>query len=175
MKIFKAINENHQNYEIVHNNEEIYNEKDLSMKVFRANIKGKDESNGSSIITLLSYKDFDILFMGDAGVEAFNQVKKDIPHNVEILKVGHHGGPKVVDYDMLNYLKNKASIISTGINYFGHPNKGTLDILRNTDIYRTDMLNAIEIKTNGKTYEMYSYNPSQKRFIKRKTYSTEPI
>jgi competence protein ComEC len=175
MKIFYTIGEIHQNYEIIHNNEEIYTENDFSIKVFKADIKGKDESNGSSIMTLLSYKDFDILFMGDAGIEAFNQVKKDIPHNVEILKVGHHGGPKVVDYDMLNYLKNKASIISTGINYFGHPNKGTLDILRNTDIYRTDMLNAIEIKTNGKMYEIYSYNPSQKRFIKRKKYSTETI
>ena len=175
MKIFYTIGKIHQNYEIIHNNEEIYTENDFSIKVFKADIKGKDESNGSSIMTLLSYKDFDILFMGDAGIEAFNQVKKDIPHNVEILKVGHHGGPKVVDYDMLNYLKNKASIISTGINYFGHPNKGTLDILRNTDIYRTDMLNAIEIKTNGKMYEIYSYNPSQKRFMKRKKYSTETI
>ena len=169
-KIFKTIKEISQNYEIVKNNEEIYKENELSMRVFKADIKGKDESNGCSIMTLLSYKDFDILFMGDAGVEAFNQVKKDIPHDIEVLKVGHHGGPKVVDYDMLNHLGNSVSIISTGINYFGHPNKGTLDILRKTDIYRTDLSNAIKIKTDGNGYKIYTYNPSDKHFILNREY-----
>ena len=172
-KIFKTIKEISQNYEIVKNNEEIYKENELSMRVFKADIKGKDESNGCSIMTLLSYKDFDILFMGDAGVEAFNQVKKDIPHDIEVLKVGHHGGPKVVDYDMLNHLGNSVSIISTGINYFGHPNKGTLDILRKTDIYRTDLSNAIKIKTNGNGYKTYTYNPSDKHFILNREYSVK--
>lgn len=172
-KIFDTIKDFHQNYEIVHNNEEIYKEKDLSIRVYKADIKGKDESNGCSIMTLLSYKNFDILFMGDAGIEAFNQIKDNIPHNVEVLKVGHHGGPKVVDYDMLKHLDNSVSIISTGVNYFGHPNKGTLDILRNTDIYRTDMLNAIKIKSDGQEFEMYSYNPSKKRFVSRKIYISE--
>ena len=169
-KIFNTIKDQKQNYEIVHNNEEIYNEKDLSIRVFKADIKGKDESNGCSIITLLSYKDFDMLFMGDAGIESFDKVKQDIPHNIEVLKVGHHGGPKVVDYDMLSHINNQVSVISTGINYFGHPNKGTLDILRKTDIYRTDLANAIQIKTNGAKYKVFSYNPSEKRFILKNDY-----
>ena len=52
----------------------------------------------------MSYKSFDMLFMGDAGVETFNLIKHDIPHNVEVLKVGHHGGAGVVDSSMLEYL-----------------------------------------------------------------------
>ena len=56
-----------QNYVIAQNNKEIYREKDLSIKTFMADIKGKDESNGCSIITLLSYKNFDMLFMGEIG------------------------------------------------------------------------------------------------------------
>ncbi len=164
LKIFETSKQIGQKFSIAQNNKEIYTEKDLSIKTFKADIKGKDASNGCSIITLLSYKDFDMLFMGDAGIEAFNKVKKDIPHNIEVLKVGHHGGPHVVDEDMLKHLNNEVSLISTGINYFGHPNTGTLDILRNTKILRTDLLNSIKISTDGNQYEVYSYDTHQKDY-----------
>jgi len=163
-RIFDTAKKVHQRYEIIRNNQQIYEEPELTIKVFKADIKGKDESNGNSIMTLLSYKDFDMLFMGDAGIDAFNQVEKDIPHNVEVLKVGHHGGPRVVDKAMLEHLGNKVSVISTGINYFGHPNKGTLDVLRNTEILRTDLLNSIKLSTDGKKYKIYSYDPQDKNY-----------
>ena len=102
--------------------------------------------------------------MGDAGIEAFEQVKNNIPHKVEVLKVGHHGGPNVVNSDMLEHLNNQISLISTGINYFGHPNKGTLDILRNTEILRTDLLNSVKITSDGNTYKTYNYNPEKKKY-----------
>ena len=162
--IFKTAKDVHQQYKIAVNNQKIYEEKDLIIKTYKANIKGKDESNGCSIMTLVSYKDFDMLFMGDAGVEAFNLVKKDIPHNVEVLKVGHHGGSNVVDDDMITFLGNDVSLISTGINYFGHPTKGTIDILRKTEVLRTDIYNSIKISSDGKLYKTFSYNPSVKRY-----------
>lgn len=167
--IFKTIKKCRQKTRIVKNNEVIYAEPNLTIKTFKADIGGRNRSNDNSTITLLSYKKFDILFMGDAGYESFNRIKKDVPHNVEILKVGHHGGPRVVDNYMIDYLGNKYSIISTGINYFGHPNKGTLDILRHTDILRTDLLNSIKISTNGTLCKIYSYNPHDKKYeIKEK-------
>ena len=162
VNIFKTAKENNQRIVITKNNEEIYSENNLSIKTFKANIKGKNASNECSTVTLLSYKDFDILFMGDAGVEAFNEIKKYVPNEVEVLKVGHHGGPKVVDEDMLKHLNTKISLISTGINTFGHPNHGTLDILRNTKILRTDRLNSIKITTDGEIYKIYSYDPHEK-------------
>ncbi len=172
-KIFATAKKVNQKFVIAENNKEIYRKKDLTIKTFKANIKGKDESNGCSIITLLSYKDFDMLFMGDAGIEAFNKVKKDIPHNVEVLKVGHHGGPKVVDLGMLEYLGNKVSLISTGINYFGHPNKGTLDVLRNTEILRTDLLNSIKITTDGEIYNVYTYDTQDKNYELKNEYQID--
>ena len=161
-KIFIKSKELGQKYEIVSGKKDIYREKDLQIRLYKADIGQKDSDNANSIVTLLSYKNFDMLFMGDAGVETFNIIKRGIPHNVEVLKVGHHGGPEVVDSDMLNYLNTKVSVISTGVNYFGHPNKGTLDILRNTDILRTDLLNSIKISTDGNLYKIYSYNPHEK-------------
>lgn len=164
VNIFKTAKENKQKWEIAQNNKLIYKEPNLKIYTYKADITGKDESNGCSIITLLSYKNFDMLFMGDAGVEAFEQIKQNIPHNIEVLKVGHHGGANVVNKDMINHLKNKISLISTGINTFGHPNKGTLDTLRNTEILRTDLLNSIKISTNGKEYKIYSYDTNDKKY-----------
>ena len=164
VNIFKTAKENNQKWKIAQNNKLIYKEPDLKIYTYKANIKGKDESNGCSIITLISYKNFDMIFMGDAGVEAFEQIKQNIPHHIEVLKVGHHGGPNVVNKDMINHLNNKISLISTGINTFGHPNKGTLDTLRNTEILRTDLLNSIKISTDGKEYKIYSYDTHDKKY-----------
>lgn len=171
--IFKYVEDKHQKFSLAKNNNEIYKEPSLSIKTYRANIKGKDESNGNSIMTLLTYKDFDMLFMGDAGVESFNQVKTYMPANVEVLKVGHHGGRNVVDENMLNKISPKISVISTGINYFGHPSKGTLDILRNTEILRTDLLKSIKISTDGNFYQIYTYNPVRKKYEFREKFNSK--
>ena len=173
VRLFQTSKQIGQKFVIAQNNKEIYSENDLKIKTFKADIKGKDESNGCSIITLISYKNFDMLFMGDAGIESFNQVKKDIPHNVEVLKVGHHGGPQVVDDGMLKHLNSRVSLISTGINYFGHPNKGTLDVLRNTEILRTDILNSIKITTDGEKYKIYSYDTHDKDYEFRENFEAK--
>ncbi len=170
--IFNEVKTSRQNVKIVQNKKVIYSEPNLTLKTYKAKVGGKNRSNECSTVTLLSYGKFDMLFMGDAGVVSFNQLQKDIPHNVEILKVGHHGGPRVVDTQMLEYLGSRVSLISTGINYFGHPNKGTLDILRNTDILRTDLLNSIKIMTDGNEYKIYSYDTHDKKYqFREKFYS----
>ena len=147
------------------NNKLIYQENSFTLRTYFAN---SEEDNEKSIITLLSYGNFDMLFTGDAGTKAFNKVKKDIPCNCEVLKVGHHGGPHVVNSEMLDYLGTKVSIISTGPNAFGHPNRGTLDILRKTEIYRTDINNSIKITSNGKIYTIYTFNRNKKKYEKSK-------
>ena len=167
--IFKTAKKIHQKYKIVQHNQQIYTEKDFKIRTFKADISGKDTDNECSTITLVSYKDFDMLFMGDAGVKSFEQVQKDIPNKIEVLKVGHHGGPKVVNEQMLNYLNNEVSLISTGVNYFGHPNKGTLDILRKTEILRTDIHHSIKISTDGEIYKIYTYTNTDKKYELYKT------
>ena len=167
--IFKTAKKIHQKYKIVQHNQQIYTEKDFKIRTFKADISGKDTDNECSTITLVSYKNFDMLFMGDAGVKSFEQVQKDIPNKIEVLKVGHHGGPKVVNEQMLNYLNNEVSLISTGVNYFGHPNKGTLDILRKTEILRTDIHHSIKNSTDGKIYKIYTYTNTDKKYELYKT------
>ena len=168
--IFDTAKNINQSILYVKNNDEIYSENDLILKTYKADIDGKNQSNDSSTITLLSYKDFDTLFMADGGIETFKQIKKYIPRNIEVLKVGHHGGAQVVDKSMCEYLNNDVSIISTGVNSFGHPNQGTLDILRNTKILRTDMMNSIKISTDGNIYKIYTYNSYDKKYKLRENF-----
>lgn len=161
--IYNALEKNQIPNKIPSNNSSIYIENNLNIQTYQAKT---DKENDNSIITLLSYKNFDMLFMGDAGTKAFDQLKSDIPTNIEVLKVGHHGGLNTVNKEMLDHIKTEASIISTGINSFGHPYKSTLDTLRATNIYRTDRHNSIKIKTNGDEYSIYTFNPKKKKYIK---------
>ena len=156
-------------YEVAQNNTVVYSEPNLKMINFISGIK--DNRNENSIVTLLSYKDFDMLFMGDAGIMAFDKLNKDLPNNVEVLKVGHHGGRNVVNSDMLNHLNNKISIVSTGPNAFGHPDKMTIDLLNNTEIYRTDKHNSVKIISNGEKYTLYLYNGVKRKYEEQGVYA----
>lgn len=162
VNIYKTLKSEKIRTTLAKNNSVIYTEGDFSLTTFKAE---KDNDNENSIITLLKYKDFETLFMGDAGIAAFNDVKKDIPHNIEIFKAGHHGAKDVVDTDMLNHINPDVSIISTGRNSFGHPRKGTLDVLRNTRIYRTDVNNSILITSDGTKYNVFTYNRQRHKYL----------
>lgn len=146
----------------------IYEEPNLIMNTFIAN---SNEDNEKSIITLLSYKNFDMLFTGDAGTGAFKQLKTQLPASIEVLKVGHHGGNNVVNLEMLEAMNIQTSIISTGPNAFGHPTAGTLDVLRNTNIYRTDRHNSIKINSDGNSYKIYTYNQLKHKYMLSKSFS----
>ena len=160
-KIYKTLKKHGIKTTIPENNSVIYNEDNFVIKTFMANI-GNDNEN--SIITLVKYKNFETLFMGDAGIKAFDKIKTYMPENIEVLKVGHHGAKNVVSDEMLNTLKSEVSLISTGMNYFGHPAKGTLDILRNTSIYRTDKNNSIKITSDGDVYRVFTYNRTNHKY-----------
>ena len=161
INIYKTLRKNKVKTKLAKNNTTIYSEKDFVIKTFKANQKSDNEN---SIITLVKYKDFETLFMGDAGIKAFNEIEPYMPADVEVLKVGHHGAHNVVNDKMLTHLNSKVSIISTGLNYFGHPVKGTLDTLRNTAIYRTDINNSIKITSDGTAYKILTYNRTNHKY-----------
>lgn len=147
--------------QLAKNNQEIYKEDDLAIKNFIGGFEGKELENENSIITLVSNKDFDELFMGDAGIDAFQKIKNYLPRKIEILKIGHHGAKNVVNKEFLDRINPQLAIISTGLNNYGHPNGVTLDILEKhkVKVLRTDRQNAIKIdeKETG-NYKVYSYD-----------------
>lgn len=169
--LFQFIRENDINASIARNKEILIDEDKFTLRSFTPDFVENKNDNDNSTIVLLSYGEFDMLFMADGGVRSFNKVKNDINNNkIEILKSGHHGGKNTVTTKMLKTINPDAAIISTGFNLYGHPAKETLRTLskNNVKIYRTDTNNAIKIKTDKKGYKIYKYNPQKRRFIKDK-------
>ena len=107
-----------------------------------------------------------MLFTGDSGVNSFEDLKKKLPQNVEILKVAHHGAKGTVSEEYLQCIKPKIAIISTGFNIYGHPNDETIDLLKkhNVKILRTDVDNAVKAVLDKNKILLYSYNNNKKRF-----------
>lgn len=162
--IYKSLNGNiFGDIKLVKNKEIIYKEGNLTIKNFFADIKGKkneeEAENENSIITLVSDNDFDELFMGDAGIVAFEKIKTYLPSKVEVLKVGHHGANNVVNKAFLDRINPQIAIISTGLNNYGHPNGVTLNLLEShgIKILRTDRQKAIKIDESNNSYDIYFY------------------
>ena len=66
---------------------------------------------------------------------------------VDILKVGHHGSKTSSSKEFIEVINPKYAVISVGANnWYGHPNKETLENLNTSNIYRTDINGSIKIK-----------------------------
>ena len=116
------------------------------------NNKLYDNENDNSNIIYTKINGIKILLMGDAGID----VEKDILSkynlsNIDILKVGHHGSKTSSSKIFIDKINPLYSVISVGKNnWYGHPNEEILEILKDTDIYRTDTNGSIKFKIRNK-------------------------
>ena len=149
---------------LVQNNSVVYTEPNLELKNYRAYIKNNDNEN--SIITSLKYKDFSMLFMGDAGTTAYYLLQKDLPKNISILKIGHHGAKGVIDKQMLENLNPQYVLISSASNDYNHPHALTLNTLRYTNVLKTGYQNSIKAVFNNKGLKIYTFDKDKKSYIK---------
>lgn len=168
--IYKTIkNKSGTNLVLAKNNFLIYEEPNLKIKTLKANIphQGHDsEENENSIQLLIKNTNTTMLFTGDSGVKAFNQLKNDLPKDITLLKIGHHGARNVVNKEMISYLNPKISLVSVGFNKYGHPDPLTIKLLSKTKIVRTDKLHAIKFITNHNGWKLYGYNSNNYKFYK---------
>jgi beta-lactamase superfamily II metal-dependent hydrolase len=88
--------------------------------------------NGSSIAFILTYKDKNILFLGDShpsvvidGLRCFG-ITPDKPIQAEIVKLAHHGSRGNTNKELLNCIDSKKYIISTNGDKDQHPHKELL-------------------------------------------------
>ena len=169
-EIYKTIDSKHINKVLAQNDNIIYKEPNFIIKTFKADIPqhGSDmEANENSVITLAENYNTTMLFTGDSGVRAFEQIKNKLPKNISILKVGHHGAKGVVDKNMLSYLNPEISVVSVGFNKYGHPNPATIKLLSKSKIVRTDKVHAIKIIANKNGYEVDGYDSLTRKFYKK--------
>ena len=112
--------------------------------------------NETSIVTRLTYGDFDALFVGDIGFSTEEALVADgVLGKVELLKVGHHGSKYASSAEFLDAVHPALGIISVGAqNRFGHPTQETLMRLDQVGarILRTDISGDVEVDSDGKKY-----------------------
>ncbi len=140
--------------------------------------------NDGSVVFLLSYGSFDMLFPGDADdrVQPMIALPKPADGVVEVVKVPHHGAKATFDREWFAQLSSmgrfdncricggtsdahsgeaekpccSAAILSVGKNTYGHPAQITLNRLQEAGfgVLRTDQKGAITITTDGTTWDV---------------------
>ena len=120
---------------------------------------GNENDNSSVVYTKLNNHKF--LFMGDAGVEVEEDlIEKYNLNNIDVLKVGHHGSKTSSGKEFINKINPKYSVISVGKNNrYGHPNKGVLNNLEDSKIYRTDQDGSIMFKIKHNKLKIETCEP----------------
>ena len=113
----------------------------------------RNDINNNSLVFMLQYKSFKMLFTGDAGAEAEQRILAEgIDLRSTVLKVGHHGSAYSSTLGFIDAVHPKYAIISVGRhNMFGHPAPSTIETLERSGaaVYRTDKDGAITITANG--------------------------
>ena len=163
-EIYKTAKENSTNVVLVQNEQKVYENLGLKLVNYKS-YEGKSD-NDNSIISLLTYKDFSMLFTGDAGVDGINSVLKNLPKNISVLKVPHHGAIGGLNKTIVKYLNPDYSLISTGENKFGHPALYTLKLLSGSIVLRTDVDNSIRFMINQKGVKVLTYNIKERKYKK---------
>jgi len=115
----------------------------------------RNDINNNSVAFILQYRNFRMLFTGDAGAEAEQRfLDEGVDLHADVLKVGHHGSAYSSSPAFIAAVHPRYAIISVGRhNLFGHPAPSTLETLQRfgARVYRTDRDGAVRIATDGQS------------------------
>lgn len=119
-------------------------------------IGGKNAINDNSIAFILQYKQFRMLFTGDAGSAAEQRfLVEGVDLAADVLKVGHHGSAYSSSPEFIAAVHPHYAIISVGRNnMFGHPAPSTIETLERSGavVYRTDNDGASIVSVSAPGY-----------------------
>ena len=99
----------------------------------------KEDRNNTSLVMLLEYQEFEMLFTGDVEKEGELEIVRymqevDFDNEIEVLKVAHHGSSGSSCKEFLEVFGPKLSLISCGRNNsYGHPHGETLERLTDSE------------------------------------------
>ncbi|HWA16327.1 MAG TPA: ComEC/Rec2 family competence protein, partial [Gemmatimonadales bacterium] len=111
----------------------------------------QEDLNENSLVLLLEYQGFRVLFMGDAGIPAEMELAGEVGP-VDVLKVGHHGSRWATGDAWLEEVKPRVAVLSLGKrNRYGHPHRETLERLQHHGVpaWRTDIEGTITVQVTG--------------------------
>lgn len=125
----------------------------LGFNILAPNSMWYSEMNEFSLVTRLIYGNTSFLFTGDAeSVSELEMVRAGYNLDIDLLKIGHHGGETSTSQIFLDATTPEYAVISVGAgNSYGHPHDRTLNRLNNigAKVYRTDERGTIIAISDG--------------------------
>lgn len=121
------------------------------------------DRNEDSLVLLLQYGSFRMLFTGDLEGAAEQQLAKSAGDalRADVLKVGHHGSANGSSEAFLLQVQPAAAVISCGErNRYGHPAAETVERLKKSGsrLYSTADGGAVRITTDGSCFRIRQKN-----------------
>jgi len=115
--------------------------------------KESKESNDTSVVVKLSYKNSSFLFTGDISSKTEKLINDA---DADVLKVPHHGSKYSTSEDLLTKTSPLMAVIQVGKNSYGHPTEEVLTRLNNSGIkvLRNDTNGKIKIVSDGTDYKI---------------------
>lgn len=118
----------------------------------------RDINNGS-VVSKLSYKDFGMLFLGDAELEEQSFLIKTERDKLKskVVKISHHGSTTGTNQRLIDVVSPETAVISVGRgNPYGHPHREVIELLKKNNIrtYRTDRDGTVIILSDGSNYSV---------------------
>jgi competence protein ComEC len=112
--------------------------------------------NDASIVLFLQIGRIRVLLMGDLELTGeLALVDANMLHQIDILKVGHHGSKTSSSADFIEIVRPEISVISVGKNNnFNHPSLEVMNTLMQFDgrVLRTDEQGTIHLTSDGDNY-----------------------
>lgn len=142
-----------------------------SCTILAPNSSSYKDLNNYSVVVKVKFGENSFLFEGDAeSISEMEMVKKGYDLKADVLKVGHHGSNSSTCAKFLSKVQPEYAVISVGKNNdYKHPQKGTMDRLKNSNvtIYRTDECGTIVASSDGNTIT-FNVKPGDYKYGKQK-------
>lgn len=138
---------------------QIFDLADMQIRFIAPSHYNHREVNDNSISIHVSYKDSSLVIMGDQSANAEQQMLKQ-ELNADVYFASHHGANGSNSKTLLEAVSPQYVVISSGANNsYGHPGQNSLNRFANVgaEIFRTDELGTILLRTDGHSYEWTNY------------------
>ncbi|HSV95197.1 MAG TPA: hypothetical protein VLH94_04500, partial [Spirochaetia bacterium] len=129
-------------------------------KVLGSNSQSEKSENENSMVVLVRYFDFSVLFTADIGEKTeLALLDAGVLKKTSVLKVPHHGSKFSSSISFLEKVKPTIAVVSVGAkNSYDHPSGDTLmrlDQVR-AKVFRTDILGSVGVSFDGENIQVFT-------------------
>lgn len=142
---------------------DMYRYKELYFDILNGaenDIENENLENEDSMVLVLKYFDFSVLFTADIGEQTeLALVDEGVLKKTSVLKVPHHGSKFSSSFKFLEELKPVVAVVSVGArNKYGHPSGDTLMRLEQVKakVFRTDLSGSVEVNYDSGKLKVFT-------------------